>query len=117
MNIQFLEENHKKKFVILPYRDFVKLVTRATEEEDYQEALRVLSNKSDETIDYVSDKVLENPLRKMRDKIGMTQLEFAKRMKVDPSHVSRLERPGARLSDKTLGKAAKALKCTIDDLT
>lgn len=36
MEVHYLEENHQKKFAMLPYRDFLHLLELVTEEKDYQ---------------------------------------------------------------------------------
>ncbi len=116
MEVQFLEENHLKKFVVLPYRDFVKLVEWAADEKDYQKALKVLQNKKDKIVDYDSAELLESPIALKRKEMGISQRELAKQMKVDPSFVSRLEKSSSNPSKSTLLKVAKTLGCSMEEL-
>ena len=46
MNVQFLIENNRKRFAILPYADFARLVEMATDEADTKRALKILKNKA-----------------------------------------------------------------------
>jgi len=116
MNVQYLKEDNKNKFAILPYRDFLALVEMAAAESDYQKALKILNDKKDVVLNYDSSIVLENPIKKMREARGGTQAELAKKMKVDTSYVSRIEKAGAKISRSTLEKAAKAFGCSVDDI-
>ena len=116
MNVHFLEENHRKKFAILPYQDFLHLVSLAADEKDYQRAVKVLHNKLDKIVDYQSEDVLKNPILSKRQDLGISQRELAKRMKVDPSFISRLEKSEANPSKSTLLKVAQALGCPVEEL-
>lgn len=116
MNVQFLEENHKRKFAILPYNDFLRFMELVSDEEDYIEGLKVLKNKWDKVLDYNSDLVLENPIEKERKKRGLTQAELAKHLGVDPSYISKIEKPGFIPSEKVLANIARALGCRVEIL-
>ena len=117
MNVQFLIENNRKRFAILPYADFARLVEMATDEADTKRALKILKNKEDAILLYEPHLVLENPIRKKRLKMGLTQAELARKMKVDTSYVSRIERDGRKISHATLNKAAWAFGCDSEELT
>ena len=116
MNIQYLKEDNKNKFAIIPYRDFLALVEMATAESDYQKALKILDNKKDKILDYDRSLILENPIKKMRESKDMTQAALAKKMNVDTSYISRLEKAGAKISSAALEKFAKAFQCNIEDM-
>lgn len=116
MEVHFLEENHRKKFAVLSYRDFVKLVELAADEKDYLKALKVLQNKKDRILDYKSADVLGNPIALKRKEMGISQQALAKKMKVDPSFLSRLEKSGSNPSKSTLIKVAAALGCSVEEL-
>ena len=116
MEVQFLEENHRKKFAILPYREYLKLIELAADEKDYKKALEVLQNSKDEIVDYDSLLVLENPIASQRKKKGLSQGELARKLKVDPSYISRLESSASNPSKSTLIKVAQALDCSMQDL-
>lgn len=116
MNVQYLTEKNRKRFAVLPYADFIKLVEMATDEADNAKALKILKNKEDAILNYNPRLIMENPIRKMREKIGMTQAELAKKMKVDTSYVSRLEKDGKIISSSALTKAAQAFGCHVEDL-
>ncbi len=113
MNVQYLIDHEQKKFAVLPYADFIKLLEMATEEADYRMALKILKNREDAILPYDSQRVLENPIKKMRLKMGLTQAQLAIKMKVDTSYVSRIERHGLIISPATLTKAARAFGCDL----
>lgn len=116
MNVQFLEENRRKKFVILSYRDYQTLVDLAGEATEYRKAIHVLRDTKDKILEYDSEAVTENPILQVRQARGISQRELANRLHVDPSYVSRLEKRGANPSKKTLQRIAKALDCEVDEL-
>ena len=115
-NVQYLEENKKKKFAIIPYESFLELMELASDETDYEKALKVLRDKDDEIVRYDSSKILTSPITKMREQKQLSQAGLAKKLKVNPSYVSRLEKTGANPSLKTLKKVAKALDCSVEEL-
>jgi DNA-binding XRE family transcriptional regulator len=116
MNVQFIEEKDRKKFAILPYKEFVQLVELAADQSDYEEALKVLNDKEDEIVDYDPSLILKNPIKLKREKMGISQAQLAKTLKVTQSYVSKLEREGANPSKLTLVKVARALKCPVEEL-
>ncbi len=116
MEVQFLEENHRKKFAIIPYREYLRLVELVTEESDYRKALKILKNDKDKIVDYESEQILTNPITAKREEFGLSQRDLARRMRVNPSYISRLEKKGANPSKKTLEKVARALGCLTSDL-
>ncbi|QQR79969.1 MAG: helix-turn-helix transcriptional regulator [Deltaproteobacteria bacterium] len=116
METIFLEENHHKKFAVIPYKEYLYLKELAEEDAAYQKALLVLKNKKDRILDYSQEEVLENPIAKKRQELGLSQSELAKKLKVDPSYISRLEGRDANPSKKSLQKMAAALDCDIEEL-
>ncbi len=116
MDVTFLEENRRKKFAVLPYAEYLRLMELAADERDYRRALKVLRNRRDKVVDYDLEKVLENPIALKRKSLGISQKELAKKMRVDPSYISRLEKPGANPSKTTLLRVAQALDCSVEDL-
>lgn len=116
MHVSFIEENNKKKFAVLPYRDFVRLAELAADTDDYEKALKVLGNKKDEILDYDPETVLVNPILTKRKELNLTQAGLAKILGTTTSYISKIEHSGANLSKKTLAKVAHALRCEMSDL-
>lgn len=85
---------------------------------DVMEAEKVLADESDTVISWeeVRGKLVENRIAEARKARGITQKELARRLKVKPSTVSRLERKDTKPRLDTLKKVAKALKCSVHDL-
>lgn len=59
----------------------------------------------------------KGPLASWRAKLGLTQMQLAKRSGISRATICRLEsRPGCELKSRTLMSLAKALDCTTQDL-
>lgn len=96
-------------------------------EEEYENLLDVLDNLEAERRENdphdpvlkweeVRAELLENRIVKARKARGISQKELARRLKVKPSTVSRLERKSTRPRLDTLKRVAKALRCSVHDL-
>ena len=92
------------------------------EEEDYEhlldavdaaEAKRISEDASDPVLtwDEVKDELIRNRIAKVRERLGVTQKELARRLGVRQSTVSRWERREANLTLRTVRRIAKALGC------
>jgi DNA-binding XRE family transcriptional regulator len=55
-------------------------------------------------------------IRQVRESIGLTQTELARRMGTVPSHISDLERGRFRISRDHLARIAEALGCEVEKL-
>lgn len=85
---------------------------------DVFEAERVLADESDPVLKWedVHGTLIKNRIAQARKARGITQKELARRLKVKPSTVSRMEKKDARSRLDTLKKVAKALRCSVEDL-
>lgn len=112
-NAQFVEIGGKK-FVILSEEDYEKLLDRL----DDIEIDKVLEDESDPIVPWeeVKDEIMQNRISEARKAAGLTQKELAKRMKIEQSALSRLEKKGTNLTIKTLKSVAKALGCEVHEL-
>jgi len=55
-------------------------------------------------------------LEKVLKRKGLSKRQFAKRLRMDPKHVSRLCRPSYNPTIRTLAKWARAIGCRVRDL-
>jgi len=74
---------------------------------------RILADQSDKEIDWsdATRQLIVNRITGVRQSIGVSQRELARRLRVKPSTVSRWERADANLTLESLRKIAKALGC------
>jgi transcriptional regulator with XRE-family HTH domain len=59
----------------------------------------------------------KNPIRVFRNHRGMTQIELAAAININPVYLSQIETGRRNGSTKTLASIAKALNVSLDDLT
>jgi DNA-binding XRE family transcriptional regulator len=85
---------------------------------DAVEAERIATDQKDRILswDEVKDDFIVNRIAEVREKLGITQKELARRLNVRQSTVSRMEREDANLTLSTLRKVAKALGCSVHQL-
>lgn len=58
----------------------------------------------------------ENRIREFRDRLGLSQTELARRVKIAPQNLSNIERGRLAPWPKVMQALAKALKTTPEDL-
>lgn len=85
---------------------------------DAAEAERILNDPNVRFVPWEEAKkeLLRNRIAEVRKKLGMTQKDLAKRLRVKQSTVSRMERNDANLTLATLRRAAKVLECPVHEL-
>lgn len=59
---------------------------------------------------------MNNNIRELRTKKGYTLVKLSKIVKVDPSHMSRVERGEKKPSIELMMKLSETLDCTMDDI-
>ena len=103
-----------KKIVIMDEEDYDRLLDTI----DLVEAERIATDPKDPVLtwDEIKDEFVRNRIAEMREKVGITQKEMARRLKIRQSTVSRMERKNANLTLSTLRKIAKALDCSVHQL-
>lgn len=110
---QFVEVGGRK-IVIMDEEQYERLLDAI----DATEAERIAADPDDRilTWDEVKDEFVRNRIAKVREQLGITQKELARRLKLRQSTVSRMEKENANLTLTTLRKIAKALGCSVHQL-
>jgi len=85
---------------------------------DAREAKRIAADPNDRVLRWkeVKDEFIVNRIAPTRERLGITQKELARRLKVRQSTVSRMESKRANLTLSTLRRVAKALGCSVPQL-
>lgn len=86
--------------------DFKKRLAKRLEDPGFAEAWK------ETELEYL----LARNIIKRRKKLGMTQVELAKRLRTTQSAVSRIEAGNSNVTLKTLGDLAKALDTDVNNL-
>jgi ribosome-binding protein aMBF1 (putative translation factor) len=90
----------------------------ADREIDALDAERIASDPRDRVLGWkeIKDEFIVNRIAERRKARGLTQKELARRLKLRPSTISRMESRRANLTLATLRKIAKALGCSVPEL-
>ena len=122
MSVQILEKNGKPAFAVLPYDEYRALLELAEDADDTAALVRFskrYARGEEETVPAeMVDRLLagENPLRVWREHRGMTAAQVAEAVGVTPAHVSKLESGKGDPSVAVLGKLAKVLDASLEEL-
>lgn len=103
-----------RKIVIMDEHEYDRLLDVI----DAAEAERIARDPNDPVLTWnqIKTEFIKNRIAETRERLGLTQKELARRLKVRQSTVSRLELPNANLTLATLRKVAKALHCSVHQL-
>jgi DNA-binding XRE family transcriptional regulator len=114
MKPKYIEIAQGKRVVVLTEDEYEHLLDRL----DAAEARRALADSTDPELDWstAGNEIISNRIAEIRKRAGITQRELARRLKVQPSTLSRWERPDANLTLSTLRNIAKALDCSVVEL-
>jgi DNA-binding XRE family transcriptional regulator len=107
MNIQFIEQDGDPAFVVIPYIEYLKLVSVAGKDEDALIPHEVLE---------LSIKKDCNLISAWRIHLSLTQKEVAKRAGISQSALSQIER-AENTRSATLEKMADAMGLAVSQLT
>ena len=102
-NVQFIEQNGKPAFAIIPYDDYLKLVPHEESTIPHEVAELVVKKNI-------------NLVKAWRKYLGLTQAEVAKKAGISQAALSQMEKKENTLRTGTLEKLAKAMDLTIDQL-
>jgi len=104
----------RRRLVVLPEEEYESLLDAL----DNLEAERIENDPNDPVLKWedVRREFIQNRIVKARKARGISQKELARRLKVKPSSVSRLEKNSTRPRLDTLKRVAKALRCSVHDL-
>ena len=114
MNPQILKLGKNGRYVILPEEEYEELLDAL----DNFLADKIMNDPNDPVLKWedVRRELIENRIVKARKARGVSQKELARRLKVKPSTVSRLEKRSTRPRLDTLKRVAKALRCSVHEL-
>jgi DNA-binding XRE family transcriptional regulator len=102
-NVQYIEQNGKPAFVVIPYDDYLKLLP--TEEATIpHEVVGLIINKG------------MNLVKAWRTYLGITQSEIAKKAGISQAALSQMENTDNPLRTATLEKLAIAMNLSIEQL-
>jgi DNA-binding XRE family transcriptional regulator len=109
------------KAVVVPLKDYEKLVERAGMADDIESFDRAMARlrAGEETFPARVAKRLaagESPVRVFRDYRGLSQRELAEAAGVSAAAISKIESTGAGASIDTMAAIARRLDLSVDDL-
>jgi DNA-binding XRE family transcriptional regulator len=122
MNVQFIEQNGKPEFAVMPvseYWDLLKKAEMLEDVTDYDKAKAELASGEDELVpEHVADALLDgdNPIKVWRNFRGLSQFELAERISRSQSYVAQLESGRRKGSIEVYRAIAAALRVDVDDL-
>jgi DNA-binding XRE family transcriptional regulator len=102
-NIQYIEQNGKPVFAVIPYDEYLKLLP--------SEDITI----PHEVVGLVIKKGM-NLVKAWRTHLGLTQSEIAKKAGITQAALSQMENNENTLRTATLEKLAKAMNLTVDQL-
>ena len=118
MTIQYLKLE-KTKYAIIKLNGAETLLEYLEDLEDSLIALQRVSEASNKSLikhDQVKTLLLDNKIKELRLKKGLSQKELAKKLSTSQAFISKLENPKYRPSLKMLSKVAAAIKSNIEEL-
>jgi DNA-binding XRE family transcriptional regulator len=102
-NIQYIEQNGKPVFAVIPYDEYIKLLP--------SEDITI----PHEVVGLVIKKGM-NLVKAWRTHLGLTQSEIAKKAGITQAALSQMENNENTLRTATLEKLARAMNLTVDQL-
>ena len=87
---QFIYEEDKPAFAVIPYADYIKLVD--------------CTKDDNETVPFILSDYIQNPIRVARIQSNLSQQELAARLNVSQGYISRIESRNFKVSDKLMHK-------------
>ncbi len=102
-NIQFIEQNGKPAFAVIPYEDYLRLLP--------DEEVSI----PHEVVGLIVKKGM-NLVKAWRVHLGMTQVEVATKAGISQAALSQMEKSDNELRSSTLEKLAEAMDLSVDQL-
>ena len=102
-NVQYIEQNGKPVFAVIPYDEYIKLLPSEN------------INIPHEVVGLVIKKGM-NLVKAWRTHLGFTQSEIAKKAGITQAALSQMEKDENTLRTATLEKLAKAMDLSIEQL-
>ncbi len=123
MTVQFIENNGRREYAILPIDEYERLVAAAEMADDvltYDHMKSKIRDGDHETIpSQVVNRLLdgENPIRVWREFRGLTQKQLAERIDITESELNKFESSIQEIRVQTMSRIASELNVIIDDMT
>lgn len=92
---QIIYEHNEPAFAVIPYADYLKLVGN--------------SNEENETVPFLLNDYIQNPIRVARIQANLSQQDLAEKLKVTQGYISRIEGRNFKVSEKLRHKIINAL--------
>ena len=103
-NIQFIEQNGKPAFVVIPYEEYLKLLPSSEDATIPHEVVGLVVKKD------------MNLVKAWRTHLGMTQAEVAEKAGITQAALSQMEKVENKLRTSTLEKLAAAMGLSVEQL-
>jgi len=116
---QTIYRGKQPEFVILPYKEYKKLISSLEDFKDIQEVKEHVQNQSET---FPMDVVLalskgENPIKVYRKYRGLSQVTLAKKINVSKQYISQLESGKRDGTVPVLKAISKTLGIDLEDIT
>ena len=116
---QTIYRDQKPEFIVLPMKEYTKLISALEDFQDIQEIRDHLDNPGET---FPMDVVLalsegKFPIKVYREYRGMSQSTLAQKAHVSKQYISQLENGDRAGTTRVLKLIAKALKVDLEDLT
>ncbi len=121
-DVQFIENNGKPTYAVIPVEDYNRLLAAASGESDDAEYSEIMAGiKSGEKETFPAEFVerlldTDSEIREWRKYRGFSQTSLAKATGLSQAAIAQIENGKRRPTVDTARKIANALNCEIDDL-
>lgn len=116
---QTIYKDDRPEFVVLPIKEYDRLISLIEDYEDIQEVRKYLEHPQEtlplELVEALSSGA--NAIKAIREYRGITQAELAASVNVSKQYISQLENGARAGTTKILKAIANALKVDLDDLS
>jgi DNA-binding XRE family transcriptional regulator len=122
MSVQIIERNGKPEYAVVPYNTYLQLIEQVEmlqDIRDYDAAKAALELGEDELLPAETVYAIldgGNPIKVWREYRGMSQMEVAEMAGISIPYLSQLESGKRRGSTEVLGRIARALKLSLNDI-
>lgn len=115
---QTIYRDQKPEFIVLPIKEYNKLINAFEDFQDIQKIRDYLDSPSETFPMEVVLALLEgkSPIKVYREYRGMSQVSLAQKVNVSKQYISQLENRGRAGTTKVLKAIAKTLKIDLSDI-
>ena len=121
MNVQIIERDGNPEWAVIPYKEYLRLVTEAEmlqDVRDYDAALAAIAEGEETIPSEVVNAILDgaNPIRVWREHRGLTQQQLSEAAGISKPYLSQIESGKRTGTTEVLTAIANALDLTLDDI-